>query len=105
MTDRIDAIRKLLEKEPSDIFLVYSLGMEYASAGRLDEAISQFARCLELDADYLPAYGELGKAQRSAGKLDDARRTFQQGMDLAARKSEKHTRDYLQQQLEGLGKA
>ena len=104
MTDRIETIKKMLAEKGDDSFLIYSLGMELASAGRFDEATDQFRRCLELDGESLPAYAELGKALRSAGRLDEARAAFAAGMELAARQGEPHTRDYLQQQLDGLPK-
>ena len=102
LSERIDMIRKLLERTPNDTFLVYSLGMELASAGRNEEAAEQFRRCIELDGDYLAAYSEGGKALRAAGRLEEARKLFRAGMELAAKAGNAHMRDFLQQQLEGL---
>jgi tetratricopeptide (TPR) repeat protein len=102
MADRIEMIRRLLEKEPNDVFLSYSLAMEYASAGQTPLALEQFERVLALDGEYLPAYAEAGKLLRAGGQIDQARRMFQRGLDLAAAKGQNHTRDYLAQQLEGL---
>ena len=104
MTDRIESIRKMLESQPDDVFLHYSLGMEYAAGGRYGDAVAQFHRCIELDGKHLPAYVEAGKALRSAGRLDEARRTFAAGMALAADLGESHTRDFIQQQIEALPK-
>ncbi len=104
MPDRIETIKKMLAAKGDDAFLIYSLGMELASAGRFDEAVQQFRRCLELDEESLPAYAELGKALRSAGRLEEAREAFAAGMDLAAQQGQSHMRDYLQQQLDGLPK-
>ena len=102
MSDRVEAIRKMLAERPDDTFLIYSLGMELASAGRFDEAVEQFQRCLELDSEYLPAHTELGKTFRSAGRLDEARQAFATGMQLAAEHGDSHLRDHLQQQLDSL---
>ena len=104
MTDRLQTILTMLEKNPRDVFLQYSLGMEYASAGRYDDAVAAFNRCLDLDEDYLAAHVEAGKCLRAAGKLDQARTTFAAAMDLAANAGEPHVRDYIRQQLEGLPK-
>ena len=103
MTDRIEQIRKLLTKDEGDLFLNYSLGMELASAGRHEEAAGQFQRCIELDGNYLAAYGEAGKAYRSAGLAEQARAAFQAGVELAGRQGERHVQDFLTQQLESLG--
>jgi tetratricopeptide (TPR) repeat protein len=102
MPDRIETIRAMLDKNPDDVFLRYSLGMEYASAGRLDQATAEFARCMELDSQYLPAYVEAGKALRSAGKIAEAGEVFRKGLELAARLGQAHAQDNLRQQLEGL---
>ena len=99
---RIEAIETLIAEKGEDVFLVYSLGMEMLSAERFDEAAAKFARCIELDAGYLPAYTEAGKAYRSAGRLEQAREMFAAGMELAAQQGETHMRDHLQQQLDGL---
>lgn len=101
---RIEMIRKMLAKDADDTFLIYSLGMELTAAGEFAQAAAQFRRCIELDADYLPAYTEAGKGLRSEGKLDEARALFQAGVKLADRLGKPHDRDYLQQQLDSLPK-
>lgn len=100
--DRIATIQKMLEKTPADTFLRYSLGMELASAGRLDEAAAEFGRCIETDPDYLPAYVEAAKVLRGAGKLASSRQIFERGLELAVRCGDRHTQDFIRQQLEAL---
>ena len=102
MPDRIQAITKMLASSPQDVFLHYSLAMELASSGRFEEAVAEFRRCIELDADYLAAYVEAGKSLRSAGKLEDARAIFNEALRLAAAQGQSHIRDHVQQQLDGL---
>ena len=104
MADRIKALQAMVAKNPSDVFLHYSLGMEYIAAGRLDDAVGEFWHCIKLDANYIPAYVEAGKTLRAAGRLDQARRMFSAGMELADAAGENHTRDFIQQQLEALPK-
>ena len=105
MSDREETIRAMLEKEPNDPFLHYSLAMEYASAGRAEDAVAAFGRCIELDENYLPAHVEAGKALRVAGKLDEARETFTKAQDLAVKLGNTHVADFVQAQLEALGPA
>ena len=102
MSDRIETIRKMLAEQGEEVFLVYSLGMELASAGRFDAAAEQFRRCMELDTTYLPAYSEAGKALRAAGRLAEARDAFAAGMHLAEQARDTHLRDHLQAQLDAL---
>jgi len=102
MSDRIEAIRAMIEKSPGDVFLRYSLAMEYAAGGRYDQAVAEFRRCIELDGAYLAAYVEAGKCLRSAGRLDEAREIFTAALELASMQGETHTHDYIRQQIEGL---
>jgi len=76
--------------------------MEYAAAGRHDEAVDAFQCCVRLDDTYLAAYVEAGKSLRSAGRLDEARAILVTAMELAGLQGESHMRDYVQQQLDGL---
>ena len=103
MADRIDTIQQLLEKDPSDVFLHYSLGMECVAADRLDEALAAFEACRRIDPAYVPAYVEAGKCARSAGQLEPAKTLFEQGLELAELAGDAHVVDYLTQQLESLG--
>ncbi len=100
MAERIEQIKSMLEKDPRDLFLHYSLAMEYASSERFDEAAEAFGKCLKLDDEYLPAYVEAGKSLRSAGRLDEARDIFAAALDVAIAKGETHMRDFVQQQLD-----
>ena len=105
MTDRIDAIKAMLQKDPTDIFLHYSLGMEYVSSNRLEQAIEAFQQCVKQDAGYVPAYVELGKCLCAAGRLQTAREFFEKGLELARAKGLSHTADYILQQLQTLPKS
>ena len=103
MTERIEKIKQMLQAEPNDAFLQYSLAMELVSAERFGEAVTAFRACVELDESNLPAHVEAAKAMRSAGDLQAAREMFAMAMELAALQGESHVRDYIQQQLDGLG--
>ena len=102
MTDRIEAIRALLAKDPDDVFLTYSLAMELVAAEQVDEALATFARCIELDGSYLAAFVEAGKCARAAGRLDEAKEHFQRAHEQAESAGETHTVDAVRQQLETL---
>jgi len=105
MNDRIKAIEQMIETSGEDVFLRYSLGMEYAGAGEHARAVESFRKCIELEGDYLPAYVEAGKSLRAAGDSAGAREMFTAGMELAAVRGERHVRDFIQQQLDALPKA
>ena len=102
MATRIEQIKSMLATSPQDVFLHYSLGMEYLAAGEVRQAAEAFRRCVELDDAYVPARIELGKALRAAGELAAARAELQQALARAEQAGERHTCDYIRQQIEGL---
>ncbi|MHC4562335.1 MAG: tetratricopeptide repeat protein [Planctomycetota bacterium] len=102
MTDRIESIKKLLAAEPDDVFLNYSLAMEYVVAEQCEPALESFSRCIELDETYVPAYVEAGKCARSAGLADRARDYFTRALSLARGQGQNHVVDFVAQQLQSL---
>ena len=103
MSERIEAIKAMLQDNPGDVFLLYSLGMEEASRGRLDLASDALGECIGADADYLPAWIERAKVLRAAGELDEARGVFEGALELAGRQGDSHATDAIRGQLEALG--
>lgn len=93
----------MLADSPGDVFLLYSLGMEQASAGRPELAAAALIECITADENYLPARIELGKVLRSGGELGHARAAFEGALDLAIRQDDTHSADAIRAQLEALG--
>ena len=102
MSDRIEAIKAMLKDSPGDVFLLYSLGMEEASAGRLDLAAGALIDCVTADQNYLPARIELAKVLRSGGELNQARAAFESALDLAIKQEDEHSADAIRAQIEAL---
>ena len=80
---RIDMVIKLLENEPDDLFLNYTLGLEYVAELNLPEAENLFKKALELNDDYIPAYYQLGKLFESQTKNEEALHYFKKGLTKA----------------------
>ena len=104
MADRIATIQAMLRENPDDVFLHYSLGLEYAGNGDHQKATEQFIECTRLDEGYLAAYVEAGKCLRSAGDLAAARERLAEALELAAMQGQEHTRDHIRQLLEAIPK-
>lgn len=66
----MEQLQKLHAADPSDADVLYMLAQEHAKAGRYDEAVAWYDRCLEADASYHYAFYHKARAQQSAG--DDA---------------------------------
>ena len=97
-TPRMLQLRKLLEKEPNDTFLLfYGIALEYKKAGDLPAAISQLDRVIALDPGYCYAYQQKGLAYEQAGDIEAAKRAYHDGIEAARKKGDLHAA----QEIEG----
>jgi len=100
---RLEQLEKMLKTDPGDVFLNFALAMEYARAGRTEEAIAQFVRVTELDPKYVPAYFQRGNFLVSIGRKDEARTAFSEGMKIAADIGDTHAAAEMSEALALLG--
>jgi tetratricopeptide (TPR) repeat protein len=70
-------MRLLLSDSPDDPVLLYNYGMALSDQDRLDEAISQLERLLQLEPDHANGRVALGVAQMRAGKIEQSVQTLQ----------------------------
>ena len=80
---RIDMVIKLLEKEPDDLFLNYTLGLEYVAELNLTEAEALFKKVIDIEPTYIAAYYQLGKLFESQLKNPEALIFFKAGLEKA----------------------
>lgn len=76
-------IIEMLRNEPNDLFLNYSLGLEYVAELSLTDAEIQFKKTLEIDKNYIPAFYQLGKLFESQLKNPEALHYFKSGLEKA----------------------
>lgn len=84
MTDRIDSLRRLLERNPSDVRARFGLAAEYERAGRWADVVEQLTAYLAIAHDEGNAWGRLGRALVELGRFDEARDAYKQGITAAA---------------------
>lgn len=82
-TIRVDMILSMLKNEPEDIFLNYSLGLEYFAIQDFEKAEESLKRTIELKADYIPAFFQLGKVYEAQQLMDEALHYYKQGQEFA----------------------
>ncbi len=82
---RIDMIIEMLRDEPDDLFLNYTLGLEYVAELSLNDAEFQFKKSLVLNENYIAAYYQLGKLFESQLKNTEALHYFKLGLEQAKR--------------------
>lgn len=76
-------LKRLLEKEPDDDELLYSLGMLYGEAKRMDEAMQYMRLALERNPDNASALNFIGYTWADQGiNLDEAERMITRAVEL-----------------------
>lgn len=82
-TSRTDMFRKLLERDPENPMVLYSLGNELFKEQRYSEAKTYLSRAVRNKPDYSVAYRTLGRVLYELHEDDKARRVFAQGHEVA----------------------
>jgi predicted Zn-dependent protease len=80
---RSEMFRKLLQRDPSNPMVLYSLGNELFKEGRYGEARDLLERAVENKPDYSVAYRMLGRAHYELNEDTEARSVFQRGKVVA----------------------
>jgi E3 SUMO-protein ligase RanBP2 len=85
MSDRIAALRTILERNPNDARALFGLAVEHEKRSEWGETAAALERYLELSEDQGNAWGRLGHALRQLGRDEEARAAYQRGVDEAYR--------------------
>ena len=88
---RIEMFRKLLERDPDNPMVLYSLGSELFKEGRYPEARDHLRRAVENKPDYSVAYRMLGRAHYELHEDDEARGVFARGREVATQNGDLQT--------------
>jgi uncharacterized protein HemY len=75
--------RKLLQRDPDNPMVLYSLGAELFKEKKYPEARDYLARAVRNKPDYSVAYRMLGRAHYELGDYEEARSVFEKGRRVA----------------------
>lgn len=84
MSDRIAALRKMLERNPDDVRARFGLAAEYERAGMWEDVVEQLTAYLATAHDEGNAWGRLAHALLELGREDEARDAYKNGITAAA---------------------
>lgn len=101
--DKIAMLTEILRQNPKDAFARYGLAMAYASEGKTDEALREFAVTTEHNPDYVPAYQMSAQTLLKLGRNDEAKARLQQGMAACGRTGNTHAASEMSAMLDELG--
>src|ERR671939_172682 len=90
-TSRADMFRKLLDREPNNAMVLYSLGNELFKEEKYVEAREYLSRAVRNKPDYSVAYRTLGRTLFELHDNAEARRVFAQGREVAQRNGDLQT--------------
>jgi E3 SUMO-protein ligase RanBP2 len=82
---RIDALRRMVERKPDDPRARFGLAAEYERLGRWEEAVRELEAYLAIAQDEGNAWGRLGRALGKLGRDEDARAAYRRGIEEAQR--------------------
>jgi Flp pilus assembly protein TadD len=100
---RIDLLKSMVERNPTDTFARYGLAMEYRNAGDLEAAIAEFRALMAANPDYSPAYFHGGQTLERMGRPEEAREAYLQGIQVTTRGGDQHALSEMQGALDMLG--
>jgi len=94
--NKIEELKKFLEKSPQDPFLHYALTMEYVKLKDYVTAKSSFERLINDFPDYVGTYYHFGKLLELLKNQDQALLIYEKGMAIARAKRNFHALNELQ---------
>jgi len=83
--------RKLLERDPNNPMILYSLGSELFKEGSYPEARDHLRRAVENKPDYSVAYRMLGRTHYELHEDAEAREVFAKGREVATQNGDLQT--------------
>lgn len=101
-SNRIDALKAMVERNPSDTFARYGLAMEYANTGDLEKAVAEYRALLRENESYAAAYYHGGQALERLGRIEEAREMYEKGIEVTTRSGDAKTRNEMQTALDML---
>ena len=90
-TSRADMFRKLLERDPENPMVLYSLGSELFKEEKYSEAREHLIRAVRNKPDYSVAHRTLGRTLYELGEDAEARRVFAEGREVAQKNGDLQT--------------
>ena len=88
---RTEMFRKLLERDPNNPMVLYSLGNELFKEGSYPEARDHLRRAVENKPDYSVAYRMLGRTHYELREDAEAREVFAKGREVATQNGDLQT--------------
>lgn len=99
MTDRRADLEALVEKKGKPLHM-YALAMEYRKHSEVDKALAMFAKTIDVDPRYHPAYFMQAQMLHEAGAVAAAKESLGLGISAADAEGDAHAVSEMRAMLE-----
>ena len=100
--ERVQFLQASIDANAGDTFARYALALEFAGAGRADEAWEHFRYLIDHHPDYSATYYQAGMLLADQGRTEEAKHVFIQGIEVTRQLGQAHALGELESALEGL---
>ena len=90
MSERLQKLHSLRERDPKDTFLIYAIALEHKKAGEHAVALEWFQKTLANDPTYCVAYHMAGQTYEDANDMEGAKKAYRDGIAVATKKGDTH---------------
>ena len=104
-SSRLEKIEAMLEDEPHDAFLRYSLAMECEKVGDHDRSLKLLDELSKGETPYIAAFFMAGQQLAKLGKVNEARTYLREGIEAARASGDAHAAGEMSEFLASLGAA
>lgn len=103
-TSRREQIEAMLEDEPDDQFLRYSLASELNKEGEHERALALLRALMTDETPLVAAFLMAGRQLVELDRIDEARTVLRDGVEEARRQGDNHVADEMSDFLDALGR-
>ncbi len=103
VSQRRQKIEEMLQLEPQDIFLRYSLAMELSKEGQLAESLELLRALCEAAPPYVPAFFRSAQLLADHDDVEGAREFLRVGVETAREQGDLHAAGEMGEMLADLG--
>jgi Tfp pilus assembly protein PilF len=99
ISERMQKLQQMLEKEPNDAFLLYALALEHKKGGTYSEALRLLGQVVQNDPTYCVAHQQAAQVHELAGNVESAKRAYRDGIAAAQKKGDHHATEEMESAL------
>jgi len=103
MASRREKIEAMLEDDPTDTFLRYSLAMELDKEGQHDSSLAKLAELTRDTPPYVPAFFMSAQQLFRLERVGEARTLLREGIEQARQQGDTHAAGEMSEFLASLG--